>query len=413
MFQGVFVWGKGALRWITRQWLVPVSVGMILAGAGCSDDSSAPRPDAGLDAEVRDAGPDADDAGLGTDLSVPRVLTQAGPVEGVIRDGVAEVLGIPYAAAPVGDLRWKPPRPPQPWDDVRRAQEYGPACPQLAKQFIGNTSDMDPTAVFSEDCPEDCQGDWCCVGREDCLYANVWTAATDPGENRPVMVWSHGGGWNNGSGGMPLYDGAHLAKLGAVVVTFNYRLGILGYLAHPDLTAESENRASGNYGGLDQVRLLEWVRDNIVQFGGDPDNVTIFGESAGGSSVCDLVASPLATGLFEHAVIESATCTSERSAQYLDRLAPITGKESAESVGEQAARLAGCADSTDVLACLRAKKPSELFAAIQPASGAFQPGKPFFHAIVDGYLLPRAPLETIQSGAHNQVPVMGTVNGNE
>ncbi len=394
-------------------WAISLSVALAWVGA-CSDDSSPSAPDGGIDAKHWDGGQDAADSGVTTDLSVPLVRTRQGLVHGQIQGSVAWFLGIPYAAPPVGDLRWKPPLPPDSWTGEREARAYGPVCPQLQKQSIGNTQDLDPSAHFSQDCPEDCQGDWCCVGSEDCLYANVWTTAAAPGEKRPVMVWIHGGGWNNGSGGLDIYQGAHLAELGAVVVTFNYRLGILGYLAHPALTAESPAGASGNYGGLDQVRLLEWVRDNIEQFGGDPDNVTIFGESAGASSVCDLVASPLAAGLFHRAVIESAACTSARSAQYLDRLAPVTGKQSAQALGETAAQLAGCDEAEDPVTCLRSKTVAELFASIQPASGAFEAGsRPFFHAIVDGSLLPEAPMDIIAAGEHNHVPVIGSVNQNE
>ncbi len=397
-----------SVRWLPALLFAPSL--LLAALGGCSDDSVPPVVDAG-DASV-DGGVDAGDAGLATDLSVPLVVTTSGPIEGSIEDGVARFVGIPYAAPPVGDRRWAPPVPPEPWTDVLAATDYGPSCPQLEKQVLGNTSDMDPGAVFSEDCPADCTGDWCCVGKEDCLYANVWTTAAEPGEGRPVMVWIHGGGWNNGSGSLLLYRGENLAKQGAVVVTFNYRLGILGYLAHSGLTAESPVGASGNYGALDHVRLLEWVRDNIEQFGGDPNNVTIFGESAGASSVCDLIASPLAAGLFHRAVVESAACTSERSAQYLDKLAPITGKKSAYSLGDEAADALGCSDEQDVVACMRSKKPSALFSSIHPASGVFMPG-PFFRSIVDGHFLPSAPMQVIEAGEHNDVPFIGLVNENE
>jgi len=386
---------------------VLVALGL-LGGAGCGDDSAAPSQDASDGSVSQDAG----DAGVATDLSIPLVVTQDGPVQGTRQDGVARFLGIPYAAPPVGDRRWRPPAPHEPWDEVLSTVSYGPSCPQLEKQMLGNTSDMDPGAVFSEDCPEGCTGDWCCVGAEDCLYANVWTAAAAPGEGRPVMIWIHGGGWNNGSGSLALYRGSQLARLGAVVVTFNYRLGILGYLAHPGLTAESPEGASGNYGGLDQVRLQQWVRDNIEQFGGDPSNVTIFGESAGASSVCDLVASPLASGLFQRAVVQSASCTSERAAQYLDRPAPITANKSAESLGVEAADSLGCSGEQDVVACMRAKSPAALFQAIRPASGTFMTG-PFFRSIVDGYLLPDAPMKIIEANQHNDVPFIGLVNQNE
>jgi para-nitrobenzyl esterase len=176
--------------------------------------------------------------------------------------------GVPFAAPPVGDLRWRAPQPPASWDGVRAAEAYAPVC----MQQIPPPGSFYHTEFFRQEQPMD----------EDCLYLNVWTGAEDAGEPRPVMVWIFGGGFNQGSGSDPTFDGEALAKQGVVLVTINYRVGPFGFLAHPELTAESENGVSGNYGILDQIAALEWVQRNIAAFGGDPNNVTIFGQSADG-----------------------------------------------------------------------------------------------------------------------------------
>ena len=189
------------------------------------------------------------------------VETASGRVEGTEEGGVHVFRGIPFAAPPTGDLRWRPPQPPEPWTGIRAATDFGPWAPQsppaspLAGELTGETA-------------------------EDCLALNVWTPGADASP-RPVMVWVHGGGFTGGSGAMPLYSGGRLATRGdVVVVTVNYRLGVLGFLAHPDL-ADEESGAAGNWGLLDQVAALRWVQDNIEAFGGDPATVTVFGESAG------------------------------------------------------------------------------------------------------------------------------------
>lgn len=196
-------------------------------------------------------------------------------------------LGIPFAAPPTGERRFKPPERPEPVPALFEAIEYGPACPQTP---------YPEGSIFTP--PPD-------EKLEDCLYLNVWSGAVDAAEKRPVMVWIHGGGFTRGAGSLPYYDGTALARRGAVVVTFNYRIGVLGFLAHPALSAESEHGSSGNYAVLDQIAALQWVQRNIAQFGGDPENVTIFGESAGGTSISWLLASPLARGLFHRAIAES------------------------------------------------------------------------------------------------------------
>ena len=222
-----------------------------------------------------------DAAGEAADL----VHSDTGQLTPVSTD-VRSYLGIPYAEPPVGELRWKPPQPVGAWTGVRRAESAGPACMQ--REHGPRSIFPDPLEAWSE----------------DCLYLNVWTTAR-AGDTLPVMVWFHGGGWNTGSGMSYTADSAPLASKGVVVVTVNYRLGVFGYLAHPELTAESPHHASGNYGFLDQLAALQWVQDNVSAFGGDPNRVTIFGESAGSWSVNVLTASPLGAGLFHQAIGQS------------------------------------------------------------------------------------------------------------
>src|ERR1700722_19231247 len=223
-------------------------------------------------------------AAFGASLPL-QVKIDTGTIEGKANGPVRAFLGIPYAAPPVGELRWKPPAPPAKWSGVRAATEFGAACMQ-GRPY----SDM----VFRDPGIS-----------EDCLSLNVWTPAKNPKANLPVMVWIHGGGFMAGASSEPRQDGGVLARQGVVVVSMNYRLGIFGFLALPDLAAESDKKAAGNYGLLDQVAALEWVKRNIAAFGGDPDNVTIFGESAGSFSVSALMASPVAKGLFQRAIGES------------------------------------------------------------------------------------------------------------
>lgn len=218
------------------------------------------------------------------------VQIDTGAVRGAWRENAAvrAYLGIPFAAAPVGDLRWRPPQPAASWTGVREAIEPGPQCPQAA--VARNSVSYE---VYGER-PQS----------EDCLTLNVWAPPAAPGLKRPVLVWIYGGSFTHGGAGYPLYDGARLARRGIVVVSFNYRVGVLGFMAHPELSAEAGG-ASGAYGFLDQVAALEWVRRNVAAFGGDPQAVTIFGQSAGAGSVYSLMASPRASGLFRGAIAQS------------------------------------------------------------------------------------------------------------
>jgi para-nitrobenzyl esterase len=213
------------------------------------------------------------------------VRTQAGLVQGTFEDGITVYEGIPFAAPPVGDLRWQAPQPPLPWRGVNHADKLAPACVQVP--IVLPALGINGVSVS-----------------EDCLYLNVWTPAKSPKDKLAVMVWIYGGGFTGGATSYSLYDGANLAKKGVVVVSVAYRVGVFGFLAHPELTAEQGGH-SGNYGLLDQIAGLEWVQHNIARFGGNPRRVTIFGESAGGISVSMLAASPLTKGLFEGAISES------------------------------------------------------------------------------------------------------------
>jgi len=289
--------------------------------------------------------------------------------------GVRAYKGIPYAAPPIGPLRWRPPQPVQAWTGVRPTDAFGPSSLQ---GVVWDDIDLSRGAGVSE----------------DCLYLNVWTpAASSETARLPVMVWIHGGGFVAGSGAEPRYDGPHLAARGIVVVTVNHRLNALGFLAHPELTAESEHRASGNYGVLDLVAALEWVKRNIAAFGGDPAKVTIAGESAGSHAVSALMASPLAKGLFARAIGESAAmfASPSRAPASLDK---------AEAAGRDFMRKAGARS----LAELRAV-PAEAILAAAPGLG--------FRPIVDGWFLPRSPAEIFVSRQQSDVPLMAGWNKDE
>jgi para-nitrobenzyl esterase len=210
------------------------------------------------------------------------VRTEAGPVLGLSAKDPSIMVykGIPYAAAPVGALRWQAPQPPIQWEGVRMADQFGDICPQMQRNTNVPMS-------------------------EDCLFLNIWTGAGSADERRPVLVWIYGGRFIGGSGSEPIYDGEGLARKGLVVVTFNYRTGVFGFLATPELSQESGRNASGNYGLLDQIAALRWVHQNIASFGGDPNRVTIAGQSAGAASVLHLINAPLAKGLFQRAIAQS------------------------------------------------------------------------------------------------------------
>jgi len=322
-------------------------------------------------------------------LAAAPVRTDLGSVRGTVAGDTGDLgvfKGIPFAAPPVGDLRWKEPQSPAPWSDVRECTKTGPWCPQ-PPPLLGLKPDRTS---------------------EDCLYLNVWTPARTDHDKLPVMVWIHGGGFASGSGGAPHYDGSSLARQGAVVVTINYRLGPFGFLAHPLLSKESPHEVSGNYGFLDQVAALRWVRKNIAAFGGDPQCVTIFGESAGSAAVARLMVSPLAKGLFHRAIAESggARGHNRRLREAHD------GDESAEAVGERIARDLGCDKADDPLKALRAKSAEELLAAAKPIQGLFGEGTRF-GPVVDGWALPDDPDALWAAGKQYDVPFLAGTNANE
>jgi para-nitrobenzyl esterase len=309
-------------------------------------------------------------------FAAEQVRIDSGAVEGTAGAGGVRVFkGIPFAAPPVGALRWKAPQPAAKWTGVRHATEFGSRCMQW--QVFG---DM----IFRDAGPS-----------EDCLYLNVWTPAKSAKDRLPVMVWIYGGGFMAGGSSEPRQDGENLAKLGVVVVSMNYRLGIFGFLAHPELTKESDRNGSGNYGLMDQQAALDWVKRNIAAFGGDPKNVTIFGESAGSFSVSAQMASPLSRGLFHKAIGESGAMFSVTL--------PARPLAEAEKAGSQFAQSIGAASLAD----LRAKPAEELLDATRKQTGVR------FGPCVDGYFLPESPLAIFTAAKQNKVPLLAGWNADE
>jgi para-nitrobenzyl esterase len=295
----------------------------------------------------------------------PVVRTPDGWLRGVSAGGADSFLGVPYAAPPIKDLRFRPPRPPARWDGVRDATRQAPACLQFQ-----------PTGVREDQAVS-----------EDCLYLDVYRPSrTRPGARLPVLVWYHGGGWTQGTG--VIYGGRTMAALtDSIVVSTNYRLGALGFLALPQLDAENPRLGSGNYGTLDQIEVLKWTRRTIAAFGGDPGRVTVYGQSAGGGAVCTLLTSPLATGLFSRAIIQSLPCGAVTQ--------PLA---QAQQAGQNYARAAGCADPATAVACLRKAWAPNLIAAAQ-------------QVVVRGEVygtgvLPENSATALAAGRWNRVPVM-------
>lgn len=320
-------------------------------------------------------------------LSEP-VLTEYGPVRGEVLSNSIRFRGIPYAAPPIGPLRWRAPQPPQPWAELR-ATAYGSPCPQFA-------------------------ADGGFLGSEDCLTLNIWTPKNRGASLRPVMVFIHGGANTFGASSLPTYDGQAFAEKGGVVlVTINYRLGQFGYLAHPLLSAEDTvHQSSGNYGLLDQIFALQWVQRNIANFGGDPTNVTIFGESAGGLNVACLLASPAAAGLFHRAIIQSGGFFVSKPLRDDD---PQT--ESAEEFGQRFEQEINCSSANDPLACMRRKTTREVIDTLRPpppvVGGCRNPPCPEYGPNVDGYVLTGSPVELMRQGQYNNVPTIVGTNKNE
>ena len=297
--------------------------------------------------------------------------------------------GIPFAAPPVGDLRWKAPQPAAQWQGVRQAAEFSNACWQ--------TQYPSAAAIYQAQLPP---------LSEDCLHLNIWTPAKSAKDRLPVMVWIHGGGFTRGFAGTRAYDGEALARKGAVIVTINYRLGIFGFFAHPALSAESGHHASGNYALLDQIAALQWVQKNIAAFGGDPTRVTIFGESAGSWAVNSLMASPLAKGLFQRAIGESGGSFSpmktmaeaeKEGEKLVASLAPAPTADAKTEAG-------GKPSAQSILKTLRAMPAEELLKASDAET---------VRPMVDGWVLPEDVAAIFAQGKQNDVPLIVGYNADE
>jgi para-nitrobenzyl esterase len=330
------------------------------------------------------------------------VGVDSGDLEGVrFPDDVRAFLGVPYAAPPVGSLRWRPPQPVEPWAGRRAATEHGPAAlqgpPPPNSLYYGGERELS----------------------EDCLHLNVWTGE-EGDSGRPVLVWLHFGAYQFGSAGNPMYDGAALAAAGVTVVSVNHRLGRFGFLAHPDLTAESGYGGSGNYGLMDQIAALQWVQRNISAFGGDPANVTLAGVSAGGNSVHNLRSSPLAAGLFSKVIAESAPGVAPALDGY-GHPANASTLAAGEQAGVELAGLLGVSSIEEMRAL-----PADQIAAVQlprtAGSWSFDliPGAAISlhvfdsgYPVIDGHVLPTDPLEALLTGQMADVPMLAGNTGNE
>jgi len=301
------------------------------------------------------------------------VMTRNGLVKGALNQNetVAIFKGIPFAAPPVGDLRWREPQPPLSWEGIRDATAFCSSCIQVSSRRLPWTDEYMNRDSTSE----------------DCLFLNIWTPARSASDKLPVMVWIYGGALREGSGSIDVYNGEELAKKGIIVITINYRVGVLGFLAHPWLTAESPNGASGNYGLLDQVAALKWVKENIAAFRGDPEKVTIAGQSAGSRSVHMLTSSPLAKGLFNGAAVFSGAS--------MGRFDNINTLTEAEEAGIKYVTSKGATN----LAELRAIAPEDLIAD--------------FGISVDGWLLREKPAAVFQKGIQNDVPTIAGLVADE
>lgn len=317
---------------------------------------------------------------------VPIVQVQSGVLQGIrfgTEPNAAAFLGIPYASPPTGELRWKPPRPVAPWTGTRQAIKFGSPCAQLPAPWLRYIQ-----------------------GSEDCLYLNVWTTDLQPNANRPVLVYFHGGSNAVGYSQMtPL--GPPLSRLGLVVVSTNYRLGPFGFLSHPALTEESEHHSSGNYGLLDQLQALKWVKQNIREFGGNPDLITVMGQSAGAVDICLLMASPLSQGLFQRAILESGECQDTLNE---DIRTPINYNfiaTTGEAAGERLVKDLDVSDGPDVLKKLRRTPAVDILGAMKNDVGLH------FDAIVDGWIVPRQPAQIYAGSSQMRVPILVGSNADE
>jgi len=367
------------------------SSGSLLDAATADDATASFVPDLDSTAGEVDGGdPAIPQCAVGAAEGERVVATSSGLIQGKQAGDTVAFLGVPFASPPVGELRFKPPAPPACWTDVRPATDYGNKCAQT--KVVGSGVD----------------------GDEDCLTLNIWTPAlpSEQSEKLPVLMWMYGGANVFGASNQQIlsnqYDGQKLAdSQHAVVVSFNYRVGAFGFLAHPALSAESDHKVSGNYGLLDAIQALKWVRANIAKFSGDPSRVMFFGESAGAFNTCALVSSPLAKGLFSAALMQSGTCE-----------APTM--EYRYGKGEEVAKAVKCDGATNIAACLRSASIEDLV-ALAPLELSAGPEKVdlghysdlLFGTSVDGYVLPDVPLKRIAAGLHNPVPMVIGSNANE
>ncbi len=309
----------------------------------------------------------------------PTAKVEQGVLKGTREGSLTVYRGIPFAAPPIGDLRWRPPQPPAKWRGTRTADKFAPQC----EQNLGGTQATRPPEMS-----------------EDCLYLNVWTPARSTHDRTPVLVWIYGGGFNAGATSIPIYSGEVLAQKGVVLVSISYRVGPLGFLAHPELSAESTHHVSGNYGLLDMIAALQWIKANISAFGGDPSKVTIFGESAGGIAVSQLCASPLAKGLFEGAASESGGSFGppRRAGQPGENMRLLAD---AERDGASLAHDAGATSIEELR-----KMPAEKIMAAQRTRGLAWP-------IIDGWVIPTDQYTMYQAKQFNDVPVLIGYNSDE
>ncbi len=321
---------------------------------------------------------------ISAQLAVAQIQTAkvtGGEVQGVVTGGISVFKGIPFAAPPVGDLRWKAPAPLQPWTGIKKADTFGLACMQ----------------------PANSQGNTAPVG-EDCLYLNVWTPAKKPGDKVPVIVWIYGGGFSGGSTSIPMYDGMGFARKGVVLVSVAYRVGPFGFLAHPELSRES-GKGSGNYGLEDMIAGLKWVKENIARFGGDPGNVTIFGHSAGGMAVNMLAASPVTRGLFHRVICMSGGSFAPLQTSSQGGIGMgIPALKLAESSGEGFLNQLGAAD----IKAARAMSAEE----IQKNAGGGMGGIRF-RPVADGYVIPSDLYSIYQARRFNDTPILLGHTSNE
>jgi para-nitrobenzyl esterase len=306
------------------------------------------------------------------------VEVTGGRLAGADSNGVVAFKGVPFAAPPVGALRWKAPQPVQAWTGVKQAASFAPACMQAASPYS-------PVASMSE----------------DCLYLNVWTPAKTPADKLPVMVWIYGGAFAGGATSLPTYDGTGLARKGVVLVSVAYRLGPFGFLAHPELTTES-GKGSGNYGLLDQIAGLAWVKQNIAKFGGDPSRVTVFGESAGGIAVSMLTVSPYAKGLFQRAISESGGNLGIPRTEANEGGASAPTLEVAEAAGRRFLSTLGVAD----IKAAREVPADKVLGAVGPSMARFWP-------VFDGDVLPGDEYALYEAGRFNDTPILVGTNSDE